>query len=159
MHRARRDWEAADAEYVTGKREAIAGSEDGEFAILVAAQAEAAAVRGDLDSALSYSTEARDRMHAVDRANQLHVERICATVEALVGIDGGAQRLKDCRLATRTMGLRLWEARCLVALAVVEPDNSDEYLAEAKEIFDECGSKQGLAELEAARAGLLATAT
>jgi tetratricopeptide (TPR) repeat protein len=76
---------------------------------------------------------------------------------ALLGLlsESVGEQLEEILRRVQQMGLRLWEARTLIALGSVNPDRSEQYFNHARQIFEECGCKRGLAELEEARHRLI----
>jgi tetratricopeptide (TPR) repeat protein len=70
---------------------------------------------------------------------------------------GAARQVASEALAlARSMGMRLEEARALLVLGEVESEGMRRHLNDAREIFAECGSQRGLAEVRKAAAALTA---
>lgn len=116
-------------------------------------RAEIANVSGDRDAALKAAADAYSLREALDRVSCVQTERLCAWIQRH-DVSNIVERVTSTLQAARQMGLRLEEARCLVLLGSLQPEHSDEYFAQAREIFEDCGCKRGLIELEEERAKL-----
>lgn len=132
---------------------------DAEIALMRTTQAEVMLSQGNLQEALSFAQAARALAGRLERVVELRSDRVCALVEAMNGSDDGRLRLEANAKEARRMGLRLEEARALVALGSLDPDSSEHHFAEAQRIFEACGCRTGLAELEDARRGVLTGAS
>jgi hypothetical protein len=110
---------------------------------------------GRMHEASVWAEEAITHVSRLDAPVALGVGRIHATISAMRQQKGGIEALRTVYETSREMGTRLEEARALMALGTVDPDNAEIHFDRAESIFEECGSVRGLLELADARAKVL----
>ena len=120
--------------------------------MLAALGGEIAARLGRWQEARSYAQSALRLLESSEFCAVVDVQRVCGTIEAHDDPTMGRTRLEWALEAARRSGMRLEEARCLLALGQIDSSKRDRYFATARAIFEDCGSKYGLIELERAEA-------
>ncbi len=142
-------WVAARELVRTYRTEPHSGR-DGETAALDVTRAAIASRLGLCEEAEDFVAQALKRLPACESCSAVVVQRSCAEVLLRLDKPEGRFPLHAALESARRFGMRLDEARCLVALGEFEPDGREQNFADARRIFEECGCKLGLQELERA---------
>ena len=105
------------------------------------------------ETAVNHAAHALELMDKSDRTELPSVLRVLAQAEFQTGALAPArEHLQEALDVARAMSMRLDEAETLVALASTEQAEHRRYLGDAHEIFAQCGSERGLAQVRRALA-------
>jgi tetratricopeptide (TPR) repeat protein len=148
---ARGDFDAAYRE-LERQRASLAGGSETELVLIDGAQGEVLRAMDRWDEAFEHAAAAFARRRETEFYVRLQIERGFAAIVSERDPTAGVSQLLGVLKAARQSGMRLEEARCLVALAEADQANRSVHFAEARAIFERCGAKLGLQELERAQA-------
>jgi len=154
---AARDWAGAE-ERVRGL---LAGPQlrgrEGDIGIVEAFHAEIAEALGWHEEAVRSATCALSKVGAADSCLAVQIERIFGTIIASDDPALAKSKLEAALSAARRSGMRLEEAYCLTGMGVADDSRRAEHFAEARALFERCGSRRGILELDRIRQTLVAT--
>lgn len=116
--------------------------------------AECALRREDAAEAQDHARAAVDLAARCDRAEAPLAWRVLGRTETALGRESARETLTKALEMSQAMGMRLEEARALVALGKLDGDPQSPHFHRARELFAACGSERGLAELREAVASV-----
>jgi class 3 adenylate cyclase/tetratricopeptide (TPR) repeat protein len=145
-------WDEADLLVAEIVAEARSQLREGELAYLELLHADIAVALELWDEASERSARALARLDSSEALIAVQIERNAALIEARRDPRQARSRLEAAHRRAKDGGMRLEEARCLVAIGEIDRDKRSSVFAEAREIFERCGCQRGLQELERAQA-------
>lgn len=152
VHAARGRWNDAEKELREADEEAARmGGRQGLRSSIRASIGELKSQQGEWEQALQLAEEALVDMQFVEKPVQVAVLRLKGTALCGVAPERARATLVEAQGMCRVMGMRLEEARTLIALSVCSPNEAEPFLKEAELIFRECGCARGLVEIDEAR--------
>lgn len=116
--------------------------------------AEIALKRGAAEDALRHASLGVELSRECDRTEAPLAWRVLGMTEIALGLERARETLTKALEMSRAMGMRLEEARALVALGKLDGDPQSPHFHRARELFAACGSERGLAELREAVASV-----
>lgn len=135
----------------------ISGTLQGRLDVMVEAQiqlAEIALKRGAGVEALDHAVLAVEATRKSDKCEVPRAWRVLSMSEVALGRESARETLTKALEMSQAMGMRLEEARALVALGKLDGDPQSPHFHRARELFAACGSERGLAELREAVASV-----
>ncbi|MGH7860103.1 MAG: hypothetical protein ACREQY_22480, partial [Candidatus Binatia bacterium] len=106
--------------------------------------------QGELSEAAHAARSAVELSADLGWPDSLQAMRVLGAIEIAMGVSSGVGRLEHVVKVGSAEGLRLDAARAHVALGSLDADPQSPHFHRAREIFAECGSERGLAELREA---------